>query len=153
MNLLDELREDAEQARRQAEKVLAIPGSRFAVRFTPPRRDRLDPFLAAYRTGQLTETDEVQFIVDCHDEILRRDGQGGGEPADPDGGPWRFDASDLRWDLGEHGNAHQCVKRLYRHEDQPLVVSNHVEALVLWLGGLDAENARRAEGKSNGAVT
>lgn len=151
MTLLDELREDAEQARKTAEKVLAIPGSRFAVRFVPPPREKLDTFLANYRNGALSENDELQMIVDCHDEILRRDGDGGGAPADPENGPWKFDGSDERWGA-DVDNAHQAVMKLYRHATQPFVVSNHVEALVLWLGGLDAEAGRRAVGKLNGAA-
>lgn len=146
MSLLDELREDADQARAQNRKVLAIPGSRFAVRYQPPPRDKLTAFISAYRANSIDSDDELQFLVDCCDEILRRDGDGGGEPADPDGGAWTFDGSDERW--GDDVNtARECVAKLYRLDQQPLAAANHVEALVVWLAGVEAEAARRVEGK------
>lgn len=143
-SFLDELRDEAEEARRHAEKVIAVPGSAFAVRFRPPAREKLDVILAGVRANALTEDEEVQFIIDCHDEILRRNG-GASEPVDPDGGPLRFDGSDPRWDLGDHGTARQAVARLYHLDVHPLAVSGHVELLLPWLQGVEAEIARTVQ--------
>lgn len=152
-SLLDELREEAEQARKRAVKVLAVPGSRFGVRFRPPPREKLTQFLAAYRANAIEPADELQLIVDCCDEIVRRDDDDidQSQPADPDGGPWRFDASDERWGDGVH-NAHDCVGKLYQLDAQPFAVSGHVETLALWLQGVENEMTRRAEGLRNGAA-
>jgi hypothetical protein len=144
-SFLDELRDEAEEARRHAEKVIAVPGSRFAVRFKPPHREKLDVILAGVRANALTEDEEVQFIIDCHDEVVRRNGGGDPEPVDPEGGPLRFDGSDPRWGLEDNGTARQAVVKLYQLDVHPLAVSGHVELLLPWLQGVEAEIARTVE--------
>jgi hypothetical protein len=144
-SFLDELRDEAQEARRHAEKVIAVPGSAFAVRFRPPAREKLDVVLAGVRANALTEDEELQFIIDCHDEVLRRNGGGEAEPVDPGGGPLRFDGSDPRWGLEDHGTARQAVAKLYHLDVHPLAVSGHVELLLPWLQGVEAEIARTVQ--------
>jgi hypothetical protein len=157
VSFLDELREDAAQARAQAVKTLGIPGTRFGVRFVPPPRTKLASFMAAYRANAVDSDDEVQFLIDCHQEVVRRHETrppDQWDPVDPDGGPLRFDGSDERWDLGERGTARGCVAALYHLEERPIAASGHVQTLVSWLQGMEAELERMVEdaGKANGAA-
>jgi hypothetical protein len=143
-SFLDELRQEEQEARAKAQKTLFIPGSSFGVQFRPPAREKLDAFLAAWRANALDRDDEVQFLIDCADQVVRRNGSDQGEPVD-DGEPLRFDGSDPRWGLPEHGTARQAVAKLYKLDVHPLAATGHVQALVPWLQGLEAELARNVE--------
>jgi hypothetical protein len=143
-SFLDELRAEEAAARAKATKTLFIPGSAFGVQFRPPAREKLDAFLAAWRANALDRDDEVQFLIDCADQVVRRNGSDDGAPVDEDE-PLRFDGSDPRWGLPEHGTARQAVAKLYKLDVHPLAAAGHVQALVPWLQGLEAELARDVE--------
>jgi hypothetical protein len=152
-SFLDELRAEEAAARAKSKKTLFIPGSAFGVRFRPPAREKLDAFLAAWRANALDRDDEVQFLIDCADQVVRRNGSEDGAPIDEDE-PLRFDGSDPRWGLAEHGTARQAVAKLYKLDVHPLSATGHVQALVPWLQGLEAELARDIEeaGKADRAA-
>lgn len=161
-SFLEELRAAHDRVMSSATKVLPVPErglppSRWprAVRFrAPSNRDKIAPIIATYREGAAPSTEQVlQLIIDCHDEVLRRDANGGWAPADPDGGPLRFDASDERWGLGDSGTARQAVAALYHLDAQPLALDGTVETLVDWLQGMDIEALLRVEGESAGGGT
>lgn len=150
-SFLDELRAVADDVRANAEKTLDVlgAGGKLAVRFKPPEgneaRERLGYIVARYRVGgSLSKEQELQLLVDCHDEILHRNGSGQRESYDP---PLRFDAGDERWG-GDCKTARECVEKLYNLDVQPLAISPVADTLVDWLQGIDTEMAARAEGKS-----
>ena len=150
-SFLDELRAMGASIQAGATKTLDVPGSggRFAVRYRPPTdRDALTPILGALAVSSaLGEAEERQLLVDCCDEVLRRGEDGELGPADPDGGPLRFDAGDERWGPGVT-TARDAVGKLFALDSQPLAAARHVGALIDWLQGNDAEIAARVEGKS-----
>lgn len=155
-SFLDELRVMDARMRAHATKELHVPGAggRLAVRYRPPSsRDALLPVLAAmHLDGTLTSEQELQFLVDCCDEVLSCDPETGDTaPFDDDAGPLRFDVSDERWGP-EVKTARDCVRKLFRLDVQPLAASRHVDSLINWLNGLDAEIAARTEGNSETAV-
>lgn len=148
---LDELRVVRKVVEAQSSVVLDVPGSggRQAVRFRPPPdRDKLTPVLTLYKAkGCLDPGEELQFLVDCCDEVLHRDEHGEMVPVDPDGGPLRFDGSDERWG-DDVDTARDCVRKLYNLDLQPLAAAGAADRLFDWLQGIDAEIAARVEGKS-----
>lgn len=145
-SFLDELRAEEAAARAKSTKTLFIPGSAFGVQFRPPRREKLDAFLAAWRANAIDRDDELQLIIDCTErgQVVRRNGTDDGEPVD-DEQPLRFDGSDPRWGLAENGTARQAVAKLYKLDVYPLAATGHVQALVPWLQGLEAELERNVE--------
>jgi hypothetical protein len=149
-SFLDELRGTRATVLANATKTLSVPGSggRLGVRFRPPPdRDDLNDVVSAYKvSGALSAEQEKQLIIDCCDELLRRSETGEWEPADPGGGPLRFDAGDERWGP-DVSTARECVAKLYNLDAQPLALAGQADVLVDWLQGIDAEVAARAEGK------
>lgn len=149
---LEELRAEAELLARNSTLDLPVPASRYVVRFRPPTdRDRLTGVVAAYRVGSaLTADQERALIVDCCDEILRRNPDTGElEQPDPDGGPLRFDSGDARW--GEKvKTARDCVAELYKLRQRPLAAAGVADAIIDWLQGLDDTALARVEGESDG---
>lgn len=140
---LDELRAEEAEARKRDRKTLFIPGSKFGVRFRPPEsREKISPFLAAWRANDLDTATVQQFLIDCHEQVVRRNGSDDGEPVDPDS-PLRFDASHPLWEMPESANAHQCVAKLYKLDVHPAAMDGHVQVLVPWLQGLEAEMEMR----------
>lgn len=137
-DFLSELRAEEAAARKRAYKVLFIPGSQFGVRFVPPSREKLNTFLTAWRANDIDAATEKQFLIDCADQVVRRNGTDDGEPVDADE-PLRFDASDPRWGLPDSGNAHQCVAKLYKLDVHPTAASGHMQSLMPWLAGLEDE--------------
>lgn len=138
MTFLDALREVREETLQRATQEIPVQwtGGRVVVRFRPPPRDRLTKVIAAYRTvGALDEDVELQFIVDCCDEVLERNAETGDlDPADP---PLRFDGSDERWGP-DVSTARDCVRKLYRLDQYPLALAGIADALIDWLQGMDA---------------
>jgi hypothetical protein len=154
MSFLDELQAVREQVLKHSAKEIEVPpAGRHVVRFRPPPdRDKLTPVLAAYRiVGALDADQQAQLLVDCCDEILRRNSDGELEPADPEGGPLRFDAGDERWGT-DVKTARDCVAKLYNLDKQPLAAAGHADVLVDWLQGLDAAIQARVEGESAGGA-
>ncbi len=154
-SFLEELQQIAENVRQDATKTLPVQGAggKYVVRFRPPPdRDVLTKAVAAYSTvGALSGEDEKQLIVDCCDEILRRNPETG-EAEQVEGGPLRFDPSDDRWGSGVK-TARECVAKLYNLDVHPLALTGSVEALIDWLQGIDAEIRARVEGKSGSGET
>lgn len=149
-SFLDELRETRQHVLKHSRKELAIPGTadRIVVRFRPPADEAmLRDIVTAYRTNEPLSVEQVeQLIVDCCDEILRKNPDTGKHEGDPDG-PLRFDGGDERW--GDNvSTARDCVHALYNLDITPLAADGHALALIPWLQGLDAEVAARVEGKS-----
>jgi hypothetical protein len=144
MSFLDELQAVREQVLKHSAKEIEVPpAGRHVVRFRPPPdRDKLTPVLA---------DQQAQLLVDCCDEILRRNSDGELEPADPEGGPLRFDAGDERWGT-DVKTARDCVAKLYNLDKQPLAAAGHADVLVDWLQGLDAAIQARVEGESAGGA-
>lgn len=159
MTFLDDLRLVREQVMTNDKLVLPVVGSggRLGVRFRAPRdRDTLTGVVAAYRVGgALSGDQELQLVVDCCDEIVRRDDSGGWSPAAGEGEePLRFDASDERWG-DDPKTARDCVRKLYNLDVHPLAVAGVADALIDWMQGLEAEARARVEavGKAgNGAA-
>jgi hypothetical protein len=116
-------------------------------------RDKLSDVIAAYRIGSaLTGEQEKQLLVDCHEQIMRRPRPGADpEPYEGDG-PLRFDGGDERWPP-EITTARAAVARLFKLDQFPLAAAGHVENVVDWLQGLEAEIAARIEGESGGGAT
>jgi hypothetical protein len=150
-SLADDLAELDARAFEHSTKVLDVPGrgGRLCVRYRAPRdRDRLTPILAAHSTeGALSGDEELQLLVDCCDEVMRRSDPDA-EPESYEGGPLRFDGSDPRWGLGDKATARDCVRKLFGTDKFPLAPSRHANALVDFLQGIEIEVALRVEGKS-----
>jgi hypothetical protein len=147
MTFLDELRAVRDQVVKHATLEVPVPpGGRHVVRFRPPQdRDKLTAVVAAYRTvGAMSADQERQLIVDCCDEILRRDADTGELVPAEEGGPLRFDAGDERWG-DDVKTARDCVAKLYNLDTQPLALAGIADALVDWLQGIDSEIAARIE--------
>lgn len=148
-SFLDELRADAEITRRAARKTIPVPPRDvILVRFRPPEdRDKLTPYIAKYRlVGALSGDEEKQLIVDCCDEIGRRNPDTGEFGPWDDQGPLRFDAGDERWG-DDVDSARECVAKLYHLKDQPTVAAAISEMLIDWLTGNDAQALARVEKK------
>jgi hypothetical protein len=159
MSFLEDLREAEAQAQANAQITIAVPQSRFAVRFRPHPggRDAMTGYIAAFaRDGALSAEQELQLIVDLCGEILRRDDDTGDlGPYDRDE-PLRFDAGDVRWhdDDGDGPKtARECVHRLYRLKDQPAAAAGTAETLIGWSQGLFNTAPARVEGKSESPET
>lgn len=157
MTLLDDLAAVRRRIEATATQLLDVPGSGglITVRYRPPDdgRDKLGAVIARYRVGGALSADqEAQLLVDCCDEILRRPRPGAEpEPYSTNGeGPLRFNAGDERWGKGVK-SARECVAKLFCLDQQPLAAAGHVDTLIDWLQGLDAEIAARAEGESETA--
>ncbi|MEJ7824912.1 MAG: hypothetical protein WKF48_05760 [Solirubrobacteraceae bacterium] len=153
-SFLEELRAADEDLRHRTKPlVLDVPGrgGKYAIRYRPPEdRDVLTPVLARISNGgALDESEELQLIVDCCDEVLVRENPPRGEAVQPEGGPLRFDAGDERW--GDTKTARGCVSWLFAANQFPLSPARHVGSLIDWLQGLQAESAARLEGKSEAA--
>jgi hypothetical protein len=153
-SLLDDLAVVRKRLEATSTKTLDVPGTGglITVRYRPPEdgRDKLRDVIAVYRVGGALSADqEAQVIVDCCDEILRRS-HPGADPQSYDGGPLRFDGGDERWGK-DVKSARQCVAKLFALDEQPLAAAGHVDTLIDWLQGLDAEIAARAEGESERA--
>lgn len=152
-SFLDELEAITAEVRDTAEKVLPVPfsGGKLGVRFrVPSDPEVITPVIAAYRMhAALTSEQAKQFLIDCCDEIVKRNGDGEWVPRDPDGGPLRFDAGDERWGP-DVKTARDCVAKLYNLATKPIAHQGHAEILLDWLQGIDAEVAARVEGESPG---
>lgn len=148
MSFLEDLEIVHERVRRASVKDLPVPGSARAlwVRFRPPPdRDRLTPVITEYKmNGALSAEQELQLIVDCGQEVLRRGPDGKLESYDP---PLHFDGGDERWG-DDVKTARQCVAKLYNLDLQTLAAAGVADSLVDWLQGVDAEAAARVEGES-----
>lgn len=154
MSFLEELQAVRDQVLAHSVKELDVPpAGRHTIRFRAPADgEKLTPVIAAYRAvGALTRDQEAQLVIDCCDEILRRNGDGELEPADPEGGPLRFDAGDERWGA-DVKTARDCVAKLYNLDVQPLATAGHAEVLVDWLQGLDAVIEAQLAGESDGGA-
>ena len=149
MTFLDELRAEAAEVTKNATLELPVPASQFIVRFKPPDREKLTGIVAVYRVGGALSSDqERQLIVDCCDEIMRRNEKTDElEPADPEGGKLTFDGGDERWGK-DVKTAREAVAKLYKLDQRPLAAAGVADALIDWLQGLNDEAVRRAEGKS-----
>jgi hypothetical protein len=151
-SFLDDLRATGRHILEHAIKDIDVPGrgGLFVVRYGPPERDgkqdTLAPIIAAYRVnGALTAAQEQQFIIDCHQEILRRPKpNAAAESYDP---PLRFDGGDDRWG-DDVTTARAAVAKLFALKQQPAAAAGHADALMDWLQGLDSEIASRVEGDS-----
>lgn len=151
MSFLDELREEAKAVEANATLVLPVNGSRFLVRFRPPSTAEalIAPIAALRVVGALSPEQVQQLIVDCCDEILRRDEHGALVPVDPEGGPLRFDGGDERWG-SDVKTARDAVAKFYKLDKRPLGATGVADALIDWLQGIHDEAARRVEGESDG---
>jgi hypothetical protein len=155
-SFLDDLRAIDAKASTLDHRDLEVPrsGGLIVVRYrsTPGLRDKLSDVIASYRTGgALTASQEQQLLIDCHEQIMRRPSPGAeAEPYEPE--PLRFDAGDDRWPPGVQ-TARDTVARLFKLDQVPLAAAGHVEVIVDWLQGLDADIAARTEGESGGGVT
>lgn len=154
-SFLAELEEIDRHLRKNDRKVLQVPGAggKLGVRFKPPADDsRLTGVVAALKLQGAIDSDTAkQFLVDCCDEIVRKNPKSGEwEPRDPDNGPLRFDAGDERWGLNGKATARDCVAKLYHLDVQPLAHMGHADVLIDWLQGLDGEIEARLAGESDG---
>lgn len=158
---VDEVREIRAAAKAAASKLLDIPGygGRLAVRYGPADRDSpgVSAALRAWGSGEpMSKADELQLLVDCHQEILvRRNGARNAdpEPYDDSGVPLRFDGGDERWQTlvgHQPETARQCAEALFMYAEHPTAGAGHVAALMPMLQGLEQELAARVEGESSG---
>lgn len=155
-SFLDDLREAEEETLNNARLTIEVPRSRMVVRFRPHPGGRraLTPYIAIYKNREaLSPEDEVQLIVDCCEEILRRDNDGQIVSYEPD--PLTFNAGDERWTEADDPpkTARECVRRLYRLDEQPGAAAGTADALMGWLQGLIDGTPGRVEGNSISRAT
>jgi hypothetical protein len=153
-SFLDELAAIREQLLKHSAKDLDVPAAAASSSSVPAPedRDKLTPVVAAYRiAGALTAETAKQLLVDCCDEILRRNPTASSSPR-PRGRPLRFDAGDERWGTGRQDRPRLRRQALQPRQQQPLAAAGHADVLVDWLQGLDAEIAARVEGESAGGA-
>lgn len=157
MGPLDELRALYDQAGQTDTKDLGIPASRgrLVVRYAPPRdREQLAAVMRAVGAGTVIEDDaDVDLIVNCAQDILRRDGDDL-VPLAEDGRPVRFDKDDPR--LGQalgftYDSAREAALKTFKADKFPLSITGHFESLVTWLQGFDEAGRELVEGKSEAA--
>jgi hypothetical protein len=154
-SFIEEIRSIRQRALESSSKVLDVPGygGRIAIRYIPTGRETLGDVLAASQRGEaLSKDDELQLLVDCCDEILKREGDPDDEPVpyDDSGTPLAFNAGDERWlELvgTQPRTARECVELLFMLDQQPLATARHAGSLVDWMNGLERELAARVEGK------
>jgi hypothetical protein len=158
-SFIEEIRSIRQRALDSNTKTLDIPGygGRLAVRYVPTGRDTLGEVLSAAQRGEaLSKDEELQLLVDCCDEIVKREDDPDAEPVayDDTGTPLVFNAGDERWiELVGHQprTARACVEALFMLDQQPLAAARHAGSLVDWMNGMEREIAARVEGKlSNG---
>lgn len=154
-SFIEEVRQLRQRAVASSHKTLDVPGygGRFAIRYGATDRDDLGTVLAAAQAGEaLSKADELQLLVDCCVEILKREGDRDAEPVpyDDSGRPLQFNAGDERWleILGEQPKtARGCVEAFFMLDQQPLAAARHAGSLVDWMNGLERELEARVEGK------
>jgi hypothetical protein len=156
-SFLEELDLLAEHLHKSDRKVLTIPGSggKLGVRYKAPSDENaVTPVVAALKVqGAIDSETAKQFLVDCCDEIVRRNADGEWESRDPENGPLRFDVGDERWGkLPAKATARHCVAKLYNLDVQPIAHIGHADVLFDWLQGLEGEIAARVEGESDGGA-
>lgn len=158
-SFLDEVRRLRAETREKTTKLLDVPGygGRFAVRYGPGDRDGqgVTAALRAAMIGDpLSKAEELQFLIDCHQEVLvRRDGRTAEPtPYDDSGVPLRFDAGDERWTeiLGHQPEtARDVVEAFFMYAEHPTAGAGHVGSLMPMLQGLERDLTARVEGKSS----
>lgn len=158
-SFIEEVRRLRQQTREHTTKLLDVPGyaGRFAIRYGPGDRDSqgVTAVLRAAMIGEpLSKTDELQLLIDCHQEILvRRDGRTSEPtPYDDTGRPLRFDAGDERWTeiLGQKfDTARDIVEAFFMYAEHPTAGAGHVGSLLPMLQGLERDLTARVEGKSS----
>lgn len=156
-SFLDALRTARQRILDTSTRDLAVSGTggQVWVRYKAPDRDCLDAVVNASLAGEsLSKDEELQLLVDCCEQIMRPDGNGGLEPFDADSGPLRFDAGDERWGT-DVKSARECVAKLFNLDHQPLAATGHAQTLVGWLQGIEREIEARVEeaGKAEAAAS
>lgn len=162
MSTLDELRALHDEALTDAnEHPLELPVTpaqykgaiwiRYGVPDDAGARSELEGIIAAVTTGTVLSRDaDVDLVVKCARELLRRNEDGALVPFFDDGRAFRFNRDDKRladWLQTELITEREQVHALFITPRFPIAVSGHFDRLLGWLQGVRDEARERVEGE------